>query len=113
MVILFLNFLVRLLIYSGNRTEWSQNLTRLDDTKFVYQLIITITNFVIYWAFLNQNSRNSAIFFVGSEKKPFKCALAMARSVQLLRLDMYCVLLHCPISAEIRTVDSLSDLRNF
>ena len=52
-------------------------------------------------------------FFVGSEKKPFKCARAMARTVQLLRLDMYCVLLHCPISAEIRTVVSLSDLRNF
>ena len=52
-------------------------------------------------------------FFVGSEKKPFKCARAMARTVQLLRLGMYCVLLHCPISAEIRTVVGLSDLRNF
>ena len=52
-------------------------------------------------------------FFVGSEKKPFKSARAMARTVQLLRLDMYCVLLHCPISAEIRTVVCLSDLRNF
>ena len=52
-------------------------------------------------------------FFVGSEKKPFKCARAMVRTVQLLRLDMYWVLLHCPLRAEIRTVDSLSDLRHF
>ena len=112
--LLFLNFLVRLLIYNnGNRTEWSPNPTRLDATKFFYQLIITITNFVIYQAFLNQNSRNSEIFLLAVKKKPFKCARAMARTVQLLRLDMYCVLLHCPISAEIRTVVGLSDLRNF
>ena len=39
---------------------------------FCYQLIITLTKFVIYKAlFLNQNKRNSN-FFASSEKKPFK-----------------------------------------
>ena len=38
-------------------------------------------------------------------------ARVMARTVQLLRHDAYCPLLNCPIKAEIRAVDSQSDLR--
>ena len=50
---------------------------------------------------LTEQTRNSESFLLAVKKKPFECALTMARTV----------LLHCPISAEIRTVDSQSDLR--
>ena len=47
-------------------------------------LIITLTKFVIYKGlFLNQNTRNSKIFFASSEKKLFMCL--MARTI-ILRL---------------------------
>ena len=47
-------------------------------------------------------TRNSKSFFLlAVKKKPFKRTHAMMRTL----------LLHCPISAEIRTVDSQSDLR--
>ena len=47
--------------------------------------------FCVILGFLNPNTRNSEIFLVGSEKKPFKCERVMARTVQLLtRLDVYC-----------------------
>ena len=73
--------------------------------KFCYQLIISITKFVILRLFSNQNTRNFESFFASSEKKPFKRMHVMVRTVHYL--DMTCtVLLHCPISAEIRTVDS-------
>ena len=45
------------------------------------------------------------------KKKPFKNARSMARTVQSFLGMTRTVLLHCPISAEIRTVDSQSDLR--
>ena len=51
--------------------------------------------------FLNQNTRNSKFCFASSEKKSHLSARVMARTV----------LLNCPIKAEIRTVDSQSDLR--
>ena len=61
--------------------------------------------------FDNQNTRNSlSCFATGSEKKPFKFKCLMAPTVQYLGI-MRTVLLHCPISAEIRTVNSQSDLR--
>ena len=52
--------------------------------------------------FLNQNIRNSKVCFVSSEKKKKShlSARVMARTV----------LLNCPIKAEIRAVDSQSDL---
>ena len=56
--------------------------------------------------FLNQNTRNSKFCFASSEKKSHLSARVMARTVQLLRHDAY-----CPIKAEIRAVDSQSDLR--
>ena len=60
-----------------------------------------LTKFVIYKAlFLNQNTRNSKILFASSEKESHLSARVMARPVQL----------HCPIKAEIRAVDSQSDL---
>ena len=55
--------------------------------------------------FLNQNTRNSKFCFASSEKKCHLSARVMARTVQLLT-----VLLNCPIKAEIRAVDSQSDL---
>ena len=51
--------------------------------------------------FLNQNTRNSKFCFASSEKKSHLSARVMARTV----------LLNCPIKAEIRAVDSQSDLR--
>ena len=50
--------------------------------------------------FLNQNTRNSKFCFASSEKKSHLSARVMARTV----------LLNCPIKAEIRAVDSQSDL---
>ena len=50
--------------------------------------------------FLNQNTRNSKFCFASSEKKSHLSALVMARTV----------LLNCPIKAEIRAVESQSDL---
>ena len=44
--------------------------------------------------------------FASSEKKSHLSARVMARTVQLLRHDAY-----CPIKAEIKAVDSQSDLR--
>ena len=59
---------------------------------------IKICNTIGY--FLNQNTRNSKFFFASSEKKSHLSARVMARTV----------LLNCPIKAEIRAVDSQSDL---
>ena len=50
--------------------------------------------------------------FVSSENKSIQVhSRTMAHTVQLLNGMMHAVLLHCPINAEIRTVDSQSDLR--
>ena len=66
---------------------------------------------MIYKAlFVNQNRRNS-FFFLLAVKKSHLSAHVMARTVQLLRHDTYCPS-KCPIKAEIRVVDSQSDLRN-
>ena len=64
---------------------------------------MTLTKFVIYYAlFLNQNTRNSEIFFLlAVKKKRHLSARVMARTI----------LFNCPIKAEIRAVDSQSDLR--
>ena len=59
--------------------------------------------------FLNQNTRSSKFCFARSEKKSHLSAHVMARTVQLLRHDAYCPI-NCPIKAEIRAVDSQSDL---
>ena len=54
--------------------------------------------------FLNQNTRNSKFCFAGSgKKKPFKRARDGAYMTRT-------VLLYCPIKAEIRAVESQSDL---
>ena len=45
-------------------------------------------------------------FFSSSDKKSYLSAHVMVRTVQLLRHDAY-----CPVSAEISTIDSQSDLR--
>ena len=115
------------MINNSNRTEWSplqcviiQEInkmgwphtsiwlkTELDDTKFCYQLIMTITKFVMFQAFQNQNIGN----FFNSKKKSHLSALVWWHVLSNY-LGMTCtVLLHCPISAEIRTADSQSDLR--
>ena len=59
--------------------------------------------------FLNQNTRHSKFCFSSSEKKGYLSACVMARTVQLLRHDAYYPM-NCPIKAEIRAVDSQSDL---
>ena len=83
--------LVTSMINNSNRTEWSplqcviiQEInkmgwphtsiwlkTELDDTKFCYQLIMTITKFVMFQAFQNQNIGN----FFNSKKKSHLSAL--------------------------------------
>ena len=54
-------------------------------------------------SFLNQNTRNSNFFLVSSEKKSHFSGCVIARTVQL----------NCPTKAEIRAVDSQSDLGIF
>ena len=57
--------------------------------------------------FLNIKTQEiTRVFARSGKKKAFKCARPMVRTVQLLRHDSY-----CPISSEIRRVDSQSDLR--
>ena len=58
--------------------------------------------------FLNQNTRNSKFCFASSEKKSHLSVRVMARTVQLGMTRT--VLLNCPIKAEIRAIDSQSDL---
>ena len=85
-------------------------MTVLDDTKFCHQLIITLTKFVIYEALLKIKTQEIPIFFfASSEKKP---SILVRWRVLSNYLGMTCtVLLNCPIKAEIRAVDSQSDLR--
>ena len=66
--------------------------------KFCYQLSITITKFVN--RLFSIKTQEIPSFFASSEKMPFKCVCVMAHTVLLPR----------PISAEIRTVDSQTDL---
>ena len=77
---------------------------RIGQQEVLLPINHNLTKFVIYKAlFLNQNTRNSKIlsFFASSEKESHLSARLVARPVQL----------HCPIKAEIRAVDSQSDLR--
>ena len=70
-------------------TIWFQ--THLDNTKFCYQLIITITKFVIFQAFLKLKRRQLWEFSARSKNKnPFSYHLMVCT-----------VLLHCPIIAVI------------
>ena len=57
-------------------------------------------------SFLSQNTRNSKIFFLPTVKKSQLRARVIEHTVHLLRHDAY-----CPIKAEIRAVNSQSDLR--
>ena len=59
--------------------------------------------------FLHQNTRNSTFSFASLKKKSHLSARLMARTVRLLRHDAS-VLFNCPVKAEIRAVDSQSDL---
>ena len=66
--------------------------------KICYQLIITLTKFVIYKALFKIKTQEIARFvFASNEKNSHLSARMMAYTVQLLRHDMY-----CPIKAEIR-----------
>ena len=51
-----------------------------------------------------------SFFFAGSEKKPFYCACAMARTAQLVRHNAYCPITLSFLVLKIRTVKSQSDL---
>ena len=59
--------------------------------------------------FLNQTQEIRNFVLLAVKKKSHLSARMMARTVQLLRHDAYC-LLSCPIKAKIRAVDSQSDL---
>ena len=75
----------------------------MDDTKFCYQLIIALTKFVIdiLGSFFKLKRKEFQDLFASSEKKPFKRA----------RDGVYCPIKLFNIMAEIRAVDSQSDLR--
>ena len=60
--------------------------------------------------FLNQNTRNSNFFLLAVKKKSHLSARVMARTLQYYLGMTGTVLLNCPIKAEIRAVDSQSDL---
>ena len=66
-------------------------MTELDDTKFCYLLIITLTKIVIYKAlFKIKTEEIPRLFFISiGKKKPFIAHL-MARTAQLFRHDAYC-----------------------
>ena len=115
-------------INNGNRTEWSPIrsviirvinkigrprsgrpicliMSMLTDRIGRHEVLLPINhNFNkicdIIGYFLNQNTRNSKFCFASSEKKKPLSARVMGRTV----------LLNCPIKAEIRAVDSQSDL---
>ena len=115
-------------INNGNRTEWSPIrsviirvinkigrprsgrpicliMSMLTDRIGRHEVLLPINhNFTkicdIIGYFLNQNTRNSKFCFASSEKKKPLSARVMGRTV----------LLNCPIKAEIRAVDSQSDL---
>ena len=108
-------------ISNGKRTEWSPIRsvivpvinkigrvwlqTELDDMKFSYQLIITLKKLWYTRLFFKSKHKKFQIFFASSEENSHLSARVMARTVHLLRHDAY-----CPIKAEIRAVDSQSDL---
>ena len=70
----------------------------MDDVKFCYQLIITLTKFVIYKALFKIKTQEIPRFvFASNVRNSHLSARMMTRTVQLLRHDMY-----CPIKAEIR-----------
>ena len=71
--------------------------------KFCYQLLSTTITKFVNRLFLIKTQEIPRVFFASREKMPFKCACAMTHTVLLPR----------PISAEIRTVDSQSDLITF
>ena len=68
------------------------------------KLIITTTKFVIFLAFLNQSTRNSESFLLAVKKKRHVLSNYLGM--------MYNVLLHCPISAEISTINSQNSQYN-
>ena len=61
--------------------------------KFCYQLIITLTKFVIYNAlffFFNSKQKKFHFFFASGEKKNHLSARVMERTVQLVKQDVSC-----------------------
>ena len=120
-----------LLIYNGNRAEWSpirsviirvnNEIRRLHSGSLICLIMSMISDQIgrhevllpinhnynkicyILDFFLIKTQEILRVFIASSEKRPFKHACAMARTVPL----------HRPISAKIRTVDSQSDFENF
>ena len=120
-----------LLIYNGNRTEWSPIrsviirvinkigrprsgspicliTSMITDRIGRHEVLLPINhnyNKICYILdyFLIKKQEIPRVFIASSEKRPFKHACAMARTVPL----------HRPISAKIRTVDNQSDFENF
>ena len=89
---------------NGYRTGWSPTsmiTNRIGRRKVLLPInhnFNKICDIISY--FFNQNTRKSKFCFASSEKKRHLSARVMARTV----------LLNCPIKAEIRAVDSQSDL---
>ena len=64
-------------------TDW------IGDAKTCYQLIITLTKFVIYKALFKIKTQEIPRFLLAVKKKSHLSARVMARTVQLLRHDEY------------------------
>ena len=78
--------------------------------KFCYQLIINYNTICDVLAPLKiKNTRIFKSFLASSEKRAI--LVQMAHTVRYYIGMMRTVRLHCPVSAEIRTVDSQSNLR--
>ena len=64
--------------------------TELDDTKFCYQLIITLTKSVIFKALLKSKNKKFQDYFLRAVNKNSHLSESlMARTVQFLRHDAY------------------------
>ena len=64
--------------------------TELEDMKFCYQLIITLTKFVIYKAFKKFKTEEIPSLVLASSEKSHLSACIIAHTVQLLRHGAYC-----------------------
>ena len=126
-------------ICNGNRTEWSpiQSIIIRVINKIGWprsgSAICLITSMITDWigrhevllpinhnvtkicdvwgSFFNQSTRNSEIFFASSEKKSHLSMRVIRHKLSNYLGMTRTVLFNCPINAEIRAVDSQSDLR--
>ena len=99
--------IVKVMISNGNRTEWSpirsviiRVINKIGRPRSGSPICLITTKFVIYRALFKSKHKKFQDFSLTMKKKSHLSARVMARTV----------LLNCPIKAEIRAVESQSDL---